>query len=384
VIRPILFEAETPLLYLWTYNDNPEAQANARRVCGIAEWLYQLGRGVDMAWGWGEVIAVEEAETRLAMYGGVVCRPRKAGGGTTLAVPIKGSLESLIERYKETRTRFQTLYESKPSKKEPDRKVATGQIFSQPRKPRFEQVAYDSPSKQSLFDLIGPHTPWRLDRIVELTETVRDGATDRLNKAWPDTAACIERAMIGRNATEADKAARVRITPLPSIGHHHADHAIRRVLIEIPANCPLRADDVEWAFSGLPVRVSEQGEVLSELAAAADHSMLARYGVGNAPVALRWRTVSPVALPQAAGRRRIDLSRREDPAGRKGAPERIAEENRAARAVIEALRHAKAGTGVSAIRVQREPFTGHGARAEAFCTGDAVREGTALASRDYL
>jgi CRISPR-associated protein Csb2 len=198
LIRPILFEAEAPLLYLWTYNDNPEAQANARRVCGIAEWLYQLGRGVDMAWGWGEVIAVEEAEACLAKHGGVVRRPAGAGGGMTLAVPIKGSLDSLIERHNETRTRVQTLYESKPSKKELERRVAAGQIFSQPRKPRFGQVAYDSPRKQSVFDLTGPNPPWRLDRIAELTEHVRDGAADRLKKALPDNAACIERVLIGR------------------------------------------------------------------------------------------------------------------------------------------------------------------------------------------
>jgi CRISPR-associated protein Csb2 len=272
--RPILFEAETPLVYCWIFDDDPEAQANVRRVCALAERLYQLGRGLDMAWARGDVIAAEQAEAHLAMHGSVVRRPSKTGEGTTLAVPIKGSLESLIERHKETRGRFQTLYEPRPSNQGRERKVATGEIFLQPRKPRFGQVAYDSPSKQSLFDLIGPNALWRIDRIVELTERVRDAAADRLIEAWPAKVACIERVLIGRNTTEADKAARVRITPLPSIGHRHADHAIRRVLIEIPPNCPLRADDMEWAFSGLPVRVSEQGEILCDLVPAADDSML--------------------------------------------------------------------------------------------------------------
>jgi CRISPR-associated protein Csb2 len=262
-IRPHLFDARSAFLYAWSFEPDQLADSYAQAIARIAERLYQFGRGVDTAWAWGEVIAAEEAGARYSTHGGVLCRPSSMGIGTSLAVPIKGSLESLIERYKQTRTRFQTLYQSKPSKKEPDRKVAAGQIFSQPSKPRFGQVAYDSPSKQSLFDLIGPNALSRLDWIVELTERVRDAAADWLTKAWPAKAACIERVLIGRYATEADKAARVRITPLPSIGHHHADHTIRRILIEIPANCPLRADDVEWAFSGLPVRVSEQGEVLS-------------------------------------------------------------------------------------------------------------------------
>jgi CRISPR-associated protein Csb2 len=367
--RPILFEVETPLLYLWTFEANPEAQANVQRVCAIAEWLYQLGRGIDMAWAWGEVISTKEVETRLAMHGGLVCRPSKGAGGMNLAVPIKGSLTSLIKRHNETRTRFQTIYDFKPNKKDPERKVAAGQIFSQPRKPRFGQVAYSSPSKQSVFDLTGPNSPWRLDRIVELTECVRDGVVARLKEVWPAKAACIERVLIGRNAAQADKAARVRIIPLPSIGHHYADHAIRRVLIDIPANCPLQADDLEWAFSALAIRVSDQGEVLTELLPAVDDSMLARYGVESATAACRWRTVTPAALPHSATRRRIEPSRLRDPAEQKRATERAEEHNRAASAVVQALRHAGIAATATEIRVQREPFTGKGKRVEAFALG---------------
>src|ERR1700722_9968161 len=50
LIRPTLFDAEAPLLYVWTIDDAPHAQANGRRICAIAEQLYQLGRGIDMAW----------------------------------------------------------------------------------------------------------------------------------------------------------------------------------------------------------------------------------------------------------------------------------------------------------------------------------------------
>jgi CRISPR-associated protein Csb2 len=365
-IRPHLFDATRPFLYAWRFEPDELADSYAQAIARIAERLYQLGRGVDMAWAWGEVIAAEEAEARYSMHGGVLCRPSSVGIGTSLAVPIKGSLESLIERYKETRIRFQTLYESKPSKKEPDRKVAASQIFSQPRKPRFGQVAYDSPSKQSLFDLIGPNALCRLDRIVELTERARDAAADRLTKAWPAKAACIERVLIGRNATEADKAARVRITPLPSIGHHHADHAIRRILIEIPPNCPLRADDLEWAFSGLPVCVCDQ---VCELVPGADDNMLAHYGIREAAAARRWRTVTPAVLPQSAARRRIEHPGLRDPANRKGASERAEEQRRAADAVVQALRHAGIAASATQIRVQREPFTGKGERVECFAPG---------------
>jgi CRISPR-associated protein Csb2 len=235
-IRPILFEPEIPLIYVWTFDDSPEGQTNAHRICAIAEGLYQLGRGVDMAWARGEILTEDSAEARLVAQGTTIHRPGNGTGGSALAVPFEGSLASLIERYRKVRGRFRTLYESKPSKKEPDRKVVAGKIFVQPPKPRFRQVTYDSPSEVVLFDLVGEKARWRSDRIVELTERVRDAATQRLKEKAPDKADMIRKTIVGhRNSDEADKAARLRIIPLPSIGHAHADHAIRRVLMTTPS-----------------------------------------------------------------------------------------------------------------------------------------------------
>jgi hypothetical protein len=36
--------------------------------------------------------------------------------------------------------------------------------------------------------------------------------------------------------------------PLQSIGYEHASHPIRRIQIDVPAECPSRPDDVYWAF----------------------------------------------------------------------------------------------------------------------------------------
>ncbi len=314
-----------------------------------------------MAWAWGGVLTPEETDARLAAAGRVLHRPSNGVGGAPLAVPITGSFESLVLRHKKMRLRFQTPSNSKPSKKEPD------WVFAQPPQPRFRQVVYDSPPKRLLFDLLGEKAPWRLDRIVELTERVRYGAAQRLKEKLPEKAETIHGTIVGRrNANEADKAARVRVTPLPSIGHQHADHAIRRVLIEIPANCPIRVDDVEWAFSGL-LLVSNDGEILCELAMAVELGMLAHYGLEDEAPALVWRTVSPAALPQQAARRRIDPTRRRTEA--KGGVERTDEDSKAVSAVIQALRHAGVSARPLAVRVQREPFDLKGARAEAFAPG---------------
>jgi len=360
-IRPILFDAETPLLYAWTFEEAREALANAKKICAIAERLYQLGRGVDMAWAWGEVLPSEEADARTLASGCVLHRPSNGVGSAPFAVPLTGSFHSLVLRHEKMRVRFQTPHDSKPSKKEHDR------VFAQPPQPRFRHVGYDARPKRLLFDLLGKQAPWRLDRVVELTEHVRDAAAQRLKDKLPEIADKIHSAVVGRrNANEADKAARVRVAPLPSIGHQHADRAIRRILIEIPPNCPIRADDVEWAFSGL-LLVSNEGEILCELAIAPELGMLAHYGLEDEATALVWRTVTPAALPQQAARRRIDPARRRTEA--KGGNERAEEESKAVSAVIQALRHAGVSARPQAVRVQREPFERKGARAEAFAPG---------------
>jgi CRISPR-associated protein Csb2 len=70
LIRPLLFHADAPLLYLWTFEETPEAHQYAPRICAVAERLYQLGRGVDMAWACGAVLDDGEAAARLAAHHG--------------------------------------------------------------------------------------------------------------------------------------------------------------------------------------------------------------------------------------------------------------------------------------------------------------------------
>lgn len=73
-----------------------------------------------------------------------------------------------------------------------------------------------------------------------------------------------------------------------------------------------------------------------------------------APPTRLWRTVTPAALPLSPASPRAS--------GR----ERAAREERLASAVTQSLRHAGISARPRSIRVQREPFHGHGERAEAF------------------
>lgn len=349
--RPHIFDSGVPLLFVWTFNGGASSADHARTVCKIAERLYQLGRGVDMAWAWAELLDSGEVETRLSFHGGIVHRPTKCRTGKALLCPRKGSLASLKERYDANRMRFTYVKEGKKAQ----------QLFSQPPKPRFAKVAYDTPPQQVLLEIRAPtqdesFVSWPHTRAAKLVLTLRDKAAGRLKEALPGEAGTIDRVLIGREATEADKATRVRILPLPSIGHSHADRAVRRVLVEVPPNCPLRADDVAWAFSGLEEIDLDTGEILWNLVRAAEWGMLAHYGVRNSQQNAFhvWRTITPAALPVM-------------PTGRRTAgAKRVAGEVKIARTVVQALRHAGVAVPVESIRVQREPFDHNGTRAEEF------------------
>lgn len=114
-IRPKLFDAAVPLHYIWRFDGGTENEAIAGRVREIAEGLYQLGRGVDMAWAVGEVLDEGAAEARLTEYPGIVYRPSPfSNEGTVLDCPEPGSLSSLETRFKASATRFRRVATARP------------------------------------------------------------------------------------------------------------------------------------------------------------------------------------------------------------------------------------------------------------------------------
>lgn len=352
-IRPRLFDARIPLHYVWQLDGSEQSESNARHMLRIADTLYQLGRGVDMAWAWGEVIDEADAARLLVEYPGTVHRPCDSGRGEALACPQPGSLDSLIARHAAQSARWI------PGS-------AKGKLaFAQPPRPRFRQVAYDSPPMHFAFDLEG--SPWPLDQCAALVELARNQAAERLVDKLPAMKAQIERALIGRGAIEADKAARVQVMALPSIGHSHADRSIRRLLVRVPPNCVIARDSIEWAFSGLALQIdAETGEILLSLVTADDEGMLRHYGVGDAMLARSWRTVTPLVIPWPQARRAMPADRRLDSAG---GLQRVASQAVVAEAVQQALRHAGISAGADIKRIQHEPFEANGERAEVFAHG---------------
>ncbi|HMV70046.1 MAG TPA: type I-U CRISPR-associated protein Csb2, partial [Myxococcota bacterium] len=327
--RARLLEEGQPLRYAWSFEGPRDA---ADRLVELAAGAYQLGRGVDMAWADARVL--DHAELPDALDGAVIHTPAAAAGGDTLACPGSGSFDGLARRFHASRHRFSMEGAGR----------AAIRVFAQPPKVAWTMVAYDAAPARFVFDLRDAQerfAPVALERSHTLTVAIRDAAAARLAGHAVD----VDAALIGRRPGEVARAPigrRVRIVPLPSIGHPEVDPSLRRVLVEVPQGGPLRSDDVRWAFSGLDV----DGRALVP---SADDGMLPRFMEPSS----RWRSVTPLALP--ASRRRSQ-----------GAAQRAHDEEAAAAAVRAALRHAGVSARPSRIAVQREPLLPKGERAEAF------------------
>ena len=344
--RPCFFDPEVPVLFVWSFDSGA---TEAARICSIATRLYQLGRGVDAAWASGRVLDEDEAEAALASHPGVLRTP--AGAGMT-ATPRSGTLASLVDRYRRKRERLETVGAGRKSR----------QLFKQPPKASFTHTGYDSPARRLHFELRTSErsfAPQALASVAALLAGLRDAAARRLQDALPEKAESFERLIVGRGAGPLDLAQRIRLVPVPSVGTEHTDPSIRRIMVEVPADCPIRLDDLKWAFAGLPACDPRTGESWNGRLVSTEDARMARRFSEPARV---FRSITPVALSRAA-RRRIG------PAGSKTAGERDREERHAAGGVVQALRHAGIRVGPTDVRVQREPFQRRGVRAELFADG---------------
>ena len=352
-IRPILFDSSVPLHYVWQLDD--EEHETALAASSLVDHIYQLGRGVDLAWAHGAVIGTDEIQAILDQYPGVIYQPANLTEGIPLTCPHRGTLKSLLERHTAMRNRL--------------RHTAKGEtVFTQPPRPDFRQVYYNAPARYLQFELretasTNEFAPWPLKEVTQLVQRLRGhpsdstGAYARLSKhTSPEL---LNRILVGLNATDADKRQRVRIIPLPSIGHRHADQQVRRVMVEVPPNCPIRESDLAWAFSGLevsPARIDpDTGEILQpavELVRTDTADMAQHYGLNDQTGSLVWHTITPVVIS------RNYLARCQG--------DRTGLQNALSYAIMQALRHAGIRNPVEHISVQHEPFTLKGLKAEDF------------------
>lgn len=344
-LSPWRIENDRTFFYAWTFDQGTE---HASLVCSLAQRLYCFGRGFDGAWAQAEVHAGVDVD-RLLQGRGTMSRP---GGQSQagLRCPAPGSLDSLIRRHQAAASRFS--WDS----------VSRQFLFRQPPKPVYRTISYDAPGTRFYFEIrefadLNRFYPIPQTRTVSLTEEARESAARRLVEAMPECQPLVERFLTGRSAASNDLTRRVCIVPLPSIGHSQTSPSIRRIAVLIPPDCLIPVPDLEWAFSGLPVSGTNKQtptDTPAILVQIAPPDMIDHYGFDRS--ARKWRTVTPVILPEPL------------PFARRGS-QRSESEGRSAYSLSQACRHAGISARPTDIRVQEEPFLVRGEMAGAYSPG---------------
>lgn len=343
--KPWLCDAQTPLSYIWFFSGDV---TSAETLINLCDRLYQLGRGIDMAFAFAERLDADNAKQIILGHPGPVYRPTPQGSANALACPKPHqSFDSLIFRHQGQLKRLRN------------------DKFRKPPLPVFATTGYNCASSILLFDVLkntagGDYAVQPFTNAASFAKKVIDQAAERLKLHFSDKT---DRYLLGRGANEQDKNLRIRVIPLPSIGFIHTPQGIRRLLVEVPPDCPLRLADVEWAFSGLHLGADiSAGEILDEqapiLVKADDRKILLHYGIEAEQPTRVWRTVTPIALPLKPTH------------GVLTGIERVIKENEIQYAARQALRHSGLASKAQVVKIQREPFDGKGERATEFAFGN--------------
>ena len=246
--RPCFFDQGIPILFAWRFESGA---AEAERICAISTRLYQLGRGIDMAWASGRVLDEREAEVALASHPGALRTP---GGAGTTATPCPGTLASLVQKYRRNREKLTTEGTGRKSR----------QLFTQPPRASFAHTGYDAPARCLHFELRtseGGFAPQALASAAPLLTGLRDGAAQRLQEAVPASAPLFEKADHRAGRRPAGPCA----TGSPrahSIRRHRAHRSFHPEAHGGGARRSARSGStiLAWAFAGLQACDPETGE----------------------------------------------------------------------------------------------------------------------------
>lgn len=356
-VRAIEFDPH--FTYVWTFEGDC---GQAEFIASLCDRLYTFGKAVDAASATGEVVDDFDFDSNIDLNRRFISRPISpgvvAGAGDSLPCPMGGSLESLHARFDITTNPYLPGKDATVIHK-PDRDAVS------------TRVVYERPTRRILFDIRHPETsaffPIAQSRITKVTKAVRNLASANLRQDRnEDAALMLNIVVLGQGSKSADATRRVRFVPLPSIGSTFADQKIRRILVELPSECPISEADMSWALEGRHFSLDDspldkaRDPILSK---AKDHAMLRHFGVEKGLVSRNWRTVTPGAIGNHDTTSFV----------RRSGSERYAYEAGVAIEVRQAIRHAGITIRVNNVRVQAEPWSERGCKTSEY---DADRFGT--------
>jgi len=224
VIRPTRILGDSPMVrYLWSIHEKDEAMA--KKIIYHARLISAVGWGIDLVVANAQIVN-DETSVRLEGYQ----RWTPALNGKTLRCPTKGSLRDL-----------RNVYDSFLN-------CIDGKYYQAPRRPSvFRKIVYKSCNDTTQGR---PHITFELRqgdnkfsqypqrKLIHIAGMVRHLAIEAMKKSPPrdieNVAEWVDRYVAGHVRDYQGEHRQFSYLPLPSIGHRHADQAVRRVMIAAP------------------------------------------------------------------------------------------------------------------------------------------------------
>jgi len=273
--------------YAWRLAQSQTVDADViRSLLKAARRVVALGWGIDLVVAHAE----KQAASQLRVYSGERWLPTAARSPVTLRTPVQGTLAALQKRHSAF---LQRIDES----------------GFHPVAPltRFAVTAYRRPSDPmprpfatlELRHDDGSFCRYPQRKLIHIAGMVRHLAKEAMLKSPPSGVddGWVERYIVGHRDQSSNEHRQLSYLPLPSIGHRHADQAVRRVMIAAPVGDDAWLEHVARRLDGRqlkPLVGNEFGEQ--------GPPSLVRVHRDNVAdcyttLANQWTSVTPVILP---------------------------------------------------------------------------------------
>ena len=185
-------------------------------------------------------------------------------------------------------------------------RIEHGKPLNTVEKPKvFDRVFYESKERLlwrpfEVFELRrddGGYFDYPQDRLIHTAGMVRHLAIAAMEKALPEgvDAEWVNSYVAGHNCNDVADHRQFSYLPLPSMGHRHADHKVRRVMIAAPVGDDRLLQHLVRRLNGQQLKPTAQTRLDSTpTLVRVQHDKVVRFYTQSANV---WASVTPVILP---------------------------------------------------------------------------------------
>jgi len=286
-VRPVQMPDGGRIHYIWPFDDSDmDATSILASLIDAVKKVFTLGWGVDLVVANAETLGVDG----LGQLRGQWWKPHVATGQHVLRGPRQGTLDALQSRHQGFLNRI----------------TSSGFVPVDPLT-QFAEFGYRNPDESAsrphvVFELRqddGRFFTYPQRKLIHIAGMVRHLAIEMMKNAPPETVndaeQWVDRYVAGHSRDYGGEHRQLSYLPLPSIGHRHADHAVRRVMITTSSGDDLLLNHLATRLAGQQLRPTQRTPLEHLPTLVRVH----RDNVANCYTqpAKTWASVTPVVLP---------------------------------------------------------------------------------------